>query len=436
MSSNCSASESTGWSSPRGASINARRSSRPWADCRSSTCSHASSIPTPSACCPTTRVARGSPSSTSPGSGADASPRSPGPSGSRPSACAPRLPGGDGRSRPCRATGALRAAGRKPGAARPSQTLFAQRKDAPDALFCGNDQIARGAIEALREMGLAVPADVAVVGFDNWDVMTEATRPQLTSIDMNLDALGREAGRRAHRNDRRRQAHRRAAPAVLARRARLVRRRSRRSNQEAVMRKGAYSPVPFAEVRDSRPVLARAARSRARAHHPEPARQARRGRHSRLVEAAQARPAADHPTQRPQLHHAGVLGLGRRQMDRGGELRAVAPARRRDRSQDRRHRRRSRQGAIARRLFELLVQRPRARQALDQPARQPRTLQRRAPAGRRDRLFPRDRSAAAARRHGALRRSYRRDVRRRDRARSAAIPAIRRSSSRWSSSIA
>ena len=75
-----------------------------------------------------------------------------------------------------------------------AQHLFSRRKSAPDALFCGNDQIARGAIEALREMGLAVPTDVAVVGFDNWDVMTEAIRPSLTSVDMNLDALGREAG--------------------------------------------------------------------------------------------------------------------------------------------------------------------------------------------------------------------------------------------------
>ena len=75
-----------------------------------------------------------------------------------------------------------------------AQKLFSRRKAAPDALFCGNDQIARGAIEALREMGLAVPGDVAVVGFDNWDVMTAATRPPLTSVDMNLEALGREAG--------------------------------------------------------------------------------------------------------------------------------------------------------------------------------------------------------------------------------------------------
>jgi LacI family transcriptional regulator len=33
-----------------------------------------------------------------------------------------------------------------------------------------------------------------VVGFDNWDVMTDAARPPLTSVDMNLDALGAEAG--------------------------------------------------------------------------------------------------------------------------------------------------------------------------------------------------------------------------------------------------
>ena len=72
--------------------------------------------------------------------------------------------------------------------------LFRKRRAAPDAIFCGSDQIARGAVDALREIGLAVPADVAVVGFDNWDVMAEAARPPLTSVDMNLAALGREAG--------------------------------------------------------------------------------------------------------------------------------------------------------------------------------------------------------------------------------------------------
>ena len=74
--------------------------------------------------------------------------------------------------------------------------LFDDKAERPDALFCDNDQIARGATDALRERGLRVPEDVAVVGFDNWDVMALAARPPLTSVDMNLRELGRVAGER------------------------------------------------------------------------------------------------------------------------------------------------------------------------------------------------------------------------------------------------
>ena len=72
--------------------------------------------------------------------------------------------------------------------------LFDGKGEKPDAVFCGNDQIARGVIDALRERGLCVPGDVGVIGFDNWEIVAEATRPPLTSVDMNLAALGREAG--------------------------------------------------------------------------------------------------------------------------------------------------------------------------------------------------------------------------------------------------
>lgn len=65
----------------------------------------------------------------------------------------------------------------------------------PDGVFCGNDQIARGVIDALRERGVRVPDDVAVVGFDNWEIVAAQVRPPLTTVDMNLKALGREAGR-------------------------------------------------------------------------------------------------------------------------------------------------------------------------------------------------------------------------------------------------
>jgi LacI family transcriptional regulator len=72
--------------------------------------------------------------------------------------------------------------------------LFKGRRAPPDAIFCGNDQIARGAADALRERGTTVPDSVSIVGFDNWEVMADATRPPLTSVDMNLRHLGRQAG--------------------------------------------------------------------------------------------------------------------------------------------------------------------------------------------------------------------------------------------------
>ena len=65
-----------------------------------------------------------------------------------------------------------------------------------DAIFCGNDQIARGAADAARDAGRVIPEEVALVGFDNWEVMAAACRPPLTTVDMNLRQLGRTAGER------------------------------------------------------------------------------------------------------------------------------------------------------------------------------------------------------------------------------------------------
>nr|WP_223186346.1 LacI family DNA-binding transcriptional regulator [Streptomyces sp. CBMA29] len=65
-----------------------------------------------------------------------------------------------------------------------------------DAFFCGNDQIARGVADTLREEGRRVPDDIAVIGYDNWDIMALASRPPLTTIDMNLGEIGRIAALR------------------------------------------------------------------------------------------------------------------------------------------------------------------------------------------------------------------------------------------------
>ncbi|MEV6412030.1 LacI family DNA-binding transcriptional regulator [Kribbella sp. NPDC051718] len=62
---------------------------------------------------------------------------------------------------------------------------------APDAITCGSDQLARGVCDRLRELGKSIPVDVAVTGYDNWSVMAEASRPPLTTVDLQLEELGR-----------------------------------------------------------------------------------------------------------------------------------------------------------------------------------------------------------------------------------------------------
>ena len=76
---------------------------------------------------------------------------------------------------------------------RQAARILLRRDPELDAVFCASDQIARGLVDGLREAGRRVPREVAVVGFDNWDVMTAASRPPLTSVDMDLEGLGRDA---------------------------------------------------------------------------------------------------------------------------------------------------------------------------------------------------------------------------------------------------
>jgi LacI family transcriptional regulator len=75
---------------------------------------------------------------------------------------------------------------------RAAETLLASHPRI-DGIFCGSDQVARGVVDALTAQGRRVPDDVAVVGFDNWPVMAEASRPPLTTVDMNVEHLGRVA---------------------------------------------------------------------------------------------------------------------------------------------------------------------------------------------------------------------------------------------------
>ncbi|WP_432512150.1 LacI family DNA-binding transcriptional regulator [Kineococcus sp. SYSU DK001] len=62
-----------------------------------------------------------------------------------------------------------------------------------DGLVCGNDQIARGAVDLLTTRGVRVPGDVAVVGFDNTTAIAAHGRLPQTTVDMNLYEVGRTA---------------------------------------------------------------------------------------------------------------------------------------------------------------------------------------------------------------------------------------------------
>ncbi|MGP3966823.1 substrate-binding domain-containing protein [Streptomyces sp. 6N223] len=62
-----------------------------------------------------------------------------------------------------------------------------------DAVFCGSDQVANGVIETILESGRRIPDDVAVVGYDNWEVFSADSRPPLTTVDLDLQRLGATA---------------------------------------------------------------------------------------------------------------------------------------------------------------------------------------------------------------------------------------------------
>jgi LacI family transcriptional regulator len=79
---------------------------------------------------------------------------------------------------------------------RDATAMLLQQHPEIDAVFCGSDQIARGALDSARDLGRRVPDDLAVIGYDNWEVLAENSRPELTSIDANLQQLGRQAAQR------------------------------------------------------------------------------------------------------------------------------------------------------------------------------------------------------------------------------------------------
>ncbi|MGW1818368.1 LacI family DNA-binding transcriptional regulator [Streptomyces sp. NPDC002125] len=76
------------------------------------------------------------------------------------------------------------------GGARAMAELLAAHPDL-DAVFVSNDMMASGALRVLRERGVRVPEDVAVVGFDDMASVAEATEPPLTTVRQDVEGMGR-----------------------------------------------------------------------------------------------------------------------------------------------------------------------------------------------------------------------------------------------------
>lgn len=66
----------------------------------------------------------------------------------------------------------------------------------PTALFCYNDRMAMGAYRAAAELGLRIPDDLSVVGFDNQEIVADGLFPALTTVALPHYEMGQWAMQR------------------------------------------------------------------------------------------------------------------------------------------------------------------------------------------------------------------------------------------------
>ena len=65
--------------------------------------------------------------------------------------------------------------------------------DPPSGVFCANDLMALGALDAARDLGMSVPTDLAVVGFDDIEAAA-MVEPPLTTVSNPAYETGLLAG--------------------------------------------------------------------------------------------------------------------------------------------------------------------------------------------------------------------------------------------------
>ncbi len=78
------------------------------------------------------------------------------------------------------------------GAAYETMMKWIKKGKLPRVIMGANDDIARGIVVALKESGIRVPQEVAVVGYDGWSRDVDGTM-QLTTVSQPLETMGRMA---------------------------------------------------------------------------------------------------------------------------------------------------------------------------------------------------------------------------------------------------
>jgi LacI family transcriptional regulator len=72
--------------------------------------------------------------------------------------------------------------------------ILMRREQPPTAIICGSEPLAYGAILEAQDMGISVPGDVSVAGFDDmW--LAAQLRPSLTTVQTPRTEMGRDAAR-------------------------------------------------------------------------------------------------------------------------------------------------------------------------------------------------------------------------------------------------
>jgi len=74
----------------------------------------------------------------------------------------------------------------------PALYAILQEEDRPTAILCASDTIAARLYGICAEMGIRIPEDLSVIGFDNQPICQQLS-PPLTSIDYDIDQVARHA---------------------------------------------------------------------------------------------------------------------------------------------------------------------------------------------------------------------------------------------------